>query len=165
MQAAIIRWAAMGLLILLVVGYGLWQRGSKEAAYRALDTAQDDARKLRSELAAEQERRDTEADLAKGQQQAGNDADQREREIQNEYDERLAAALAGRDSELDRLRHQCAATATAHLSSGAAASAEAVEQDRLRRASAARALRAAQLAQSERDEAVDLYQAVYDAQR
>lgn len=60
MQAAIIRWGALSLAFVLVMGYAFWQRGSKEAAYSALDTAQAEAGKLRSELAATQETLDTE---------------------------------------------------------------------------------------------------------
>jgi hypothetical protein len=93
-------------------------------------------------------------------QGAGNAADAREEKINADFQERLSAAVAGRDSDLGRLRGLWAGCETQRLADGAAASAEATEQDGLRRASAARVLRAVELAQSERDEAVDRYQAV-----
>lgn len=81
----------------------------------------------------------------------------REDQIHDDYDARIAAALAGRDSELGRLRNQWAVCETNRLSDPAAAAAEAAEQDRLRRASAARIVRDCELAQSERNEAIDRY--------
>lgn len=163
MQVVIMRYGAVLLLLLLVGSWGAWQRGSKESAYRALDLKKHEVSDLRVTIAAEARRRQQEQGIASGQQQAGNQATDREREIQSDYDERLAAALAGRDRDAERLRNQWASSATACLSAGAAAAGEAAETDRLRRASAARILRATELAQSERDEAVDLYQAVWSA--
>lgn len=64
MQAAIIRYGAIVIAFLLLAGYGLWQRGSKESAYRALDTAQVEARGLRSELIAAHEVIETERQYA-----------------------------------------------------------------------------------------------------
>ena len=64
MQTLIIRWGAILLAFLLLAGYGLWQRGSKESAYRALDTAQVEARGLRSELIAAHEVIETEREYA-----------------------------------------------------------------------------------------------------
>lgn len=64
MQALIIRYGAIVLAFLLMAGYGLWQRGSKESAYRALDTAQIEARGLRSELIAAHEVIETEREYA-----------------------------------------------------------------------------------------------------
>lgn len=96
-------------------------------------------------------------------QGAGDTADAREEQINADYEKRLSAAVAGRDSDLGRLRHLWAGCETQRLADGAATFAEAAEQDRLRRASAARVLRAVELAQSERDEAVDRYQVVEEA--
>ncbi len=93
-------------------------------------------------------------------QAAGDSADKREEQINADYDTRLAAALAGRDADIGRLRQQWqASAATARLSSDAAIAAAAAEADGLRRAGAARVLRATELAQSERDEAIDRYEA------
>lgn len=64
MQAAIIRYGAIVLAFLLLAGYGLWQRGSKESAYRALDTANGQADKLRAELGDMQEILETERQYA-----------------------------------------------------------------------------------------------------
>ncbi|MBB5675527.1 hypothetical protein [Xanthomonas arboricola] len=111
-------------------------------------------------LAGEQAARATEHQQAASAQQAGDKATTREDKIDADYDARIAAAVAGRDSELGRVRRLWAGCETGRLSGGAAAAAEAAEQDRLRGASAARVVRACELAQSERDEAVDRYQAV-----
>lgn len=90
------------------------------------------------------------------QAQAGDDADERERQIHEDYERRIA----GLDADRDRLRHHWRACATDRLSAGAAAAGEAAEADRLRRASAARIVRAAELAQSERDECIARYGAL-----
>ncbi|MEE7545755.1 hypothetical protein HF319_00695 [Xanthomonas sp. Kuri4-1] len=103
--------------------------------------------------------RATEHAQAQATQAVADTADTQEEKIDADYQERLAAALAGRDSELGRLRQQWAGCETARLSDPASAAAAAAEEDRLRRASAARVVRACELAQSERDEAVDRYQA------
>lgn len=119
-------------------------------AARALAQAVADARTTeRAQQAAAQSVTDT--------------ADTREGKIHDDFDARISAALAGRDSELGRLRDQWASCETSRLSDPAAAAAEAAEQDRLRRASAARIVRACELAQSERDEAVDRYQTLIPA--
>jgi len=111
-------------------------------------------------LQVEQAARAAEHQQAAATQGAANSATTREKKIDADYDARIAAALAGRDSELGRLRNEWAACETSRLSDPAAAAAEAARQDGLRRASAARIVRACELAQSERDEAVDRYQAV-----
>ncbi|RFF46189.1 hypothetical protein [Xanthomonas campestris] len=111
-------------------------------------------------LAGEQAARSTEHQQAGAAQQAGDKAATREDKIDADYDARIAAAVAGRDSELGRVRRLWAGCETDRLSGGAAAAAEAAEQDRLRGASAARVVRACELAQSERDEAIDRYQAI-----
>lgn len=102
MQAAIIRWGAIGVLILLIAGYGLWQRGSKEAAYRALDTAQEDSRKLRSELAAAQEILDIERQYAQKLQAIATKYEGDKNEIERQASADLASL---RDGTL-RLRQQ-----------------------------------------------------------
>ena len=61
----------------------------------------------------------------------------------------------------ERLRQQWASSATACLSTGAEAAAASAEQDRSRRADIAAVLRDAYILQSERDEAVDRYQAIW----
>ncbi|WP_153065968.1 hypothetical protein [Xanthomonas campestris] len=96
-------------------------------------------------------------------QSAADTADTREGKIHDDFDARISAAIAGRDSELGRLRNRWAACETSRLSDPAAAASEAAQQDGLRRASAARILRACELAQSERDEVIDRYQALIPA--
>lgn len=64
MQAAIIRWGAILLAFGLVIGWGFWQRGSKESALRAMDAAQAESRSLRADLAVAQETIDTERQYA-----------------------------------------------------------------------------------------------------
>jgi cytoskeletal protein RodZ len=124
------------------------------------DQSQAQANETRAAVTASEVARQQEQRTSQAAQAAGDVADNREAQIDADYQERMAAALAGRDSELGRLRKEWAACATDRLSSGAAAAAEAAEQDRLRRASAARVLRATELAQSERDECVDRYTAI-----
>ncbi|WP_285445489.1 hypothetical protein [Xanthomonas sp. fls2-241-TYG-148] len=111
-------------------------------------------------LAGEQAARAAEHQQAAATQGAADSATTREDKIDADYDTRIAAAVAGRDSELGRVRRLWAGCETDRLSGGAAAAAEAAEQDRLRGASAARVVRVCELAQSERDEAIDRYQAV-----
>ena len=114
----------------------------------------------RDALAAEQMARGVERDQVAAGQRAGDAADGREEGINANYEERVAAAVAGHDGELGRLRKQWAGCETGRLADGVAAAAAAAEEDRLRRLSAARIVRACELAQSERDEAIDRYQAV-----
>lgn len=64
MQALIIRWGAIMLAFGLVIGWGFWQRGSKESALRAMDAAQAESRSLRADLAVAQETLDTERQYA-----------------------------------------------------------------------------------------------------
>lgn len=116
---------------------------------------------VKQSLTAEKDARATEQAQASAAQSAGDKADTRKETINADYQKRLDAALAGRDSELGRLRQQWAGCETNRLSLDSATAAAAAEEDRLRRASAAGILRAVELAQSERDEAVDRYQAVY----
>ncbi|MFK3846623.1 hypothetical protein [Stenotrophomonas sp. NPDC078853] len=111
-------------------------------------------------LQGEQVARTTDRAQVEAVQQAADAANHREDRIDAEYQERVTAAVAGRDSELGRLRHQWAGCETGRLADGAAAVAEAAAENRLRRLSASRIVRACELAQSERDEAVDRYQAV-----
>ncbi|UYK67831.1 hypothetical protein NG831_06605 [Xanthomonas sacchari] len=125
-----------------------------------LTESQQEAAGVKDSLTAEQQARETEHKQAAATQSAADSADTRKDKINDDYDARIAAAVAGRDSELGRLRKQWAGCETNRLSDGAAAAAEAAEQDRLRRASAARVVRACELAQSERDEVIDRYQTV-----
>ncbi len=124
------------------------------------DTSTAAVATTKESLAVEQQARSTEHQQAAAAQSAGDAADTREKQIDEDFDERLAAAVAGRDSELGRLRKQWAGCETSRLSDAAGAAAEAAEEDRLRRASAARIVRAVELAQSERDECVDRYGAL-----
>ncbi|XQA72080.1 hypothetical protein ACM9XA_11315 [Xanthomonas sacchari] len=129
-----------------------------------LAESQQETAGVKESLAAEQKARETEHKQAAATQSAADSADTRKDKINDDYDARITAAVAGRDSELGRLRKQWAGCETNRLSSSAAAAAEAAEQDRLRRASAARVVRACELAQSERDETIDRYQAVSAAE-
>lgn len=129
----------------------------------ALSGATADIAAGREALAGEQVARSADRDQTTGVQQAGDSADEREERINAEYQERIAAAVAGRDGELGRLRGHWASCETNRLADGAAAAAAAAEQDRLRRLGAAGIVRACELAQSERDETVDRYRAVETA--
>ncbi|WOS40667.1 hypothetical protein [Xanthomonas rydalmerensis] len=129
-----------------------------------LADARNEAATGKQALQVEQQARETEHKQAAATQSAADIADTRQDKINDDYDARIAAALAGRDSELGRLRKQWAGCETNRLSGSAAVAAEAAEEDRLRQASAARALRAVELAQSERDETIDRYQAIQQPQ-
>ncbi|WP_052688515.1 hypothetical protein [Xanthomonas albilineans] len=150
--AAVLLWSAA------MFGAGWAWRGDRAQAA----TAKQDAGGAREEAKAQAGVREIEHKQATATQGAADSATQREDKIDADYDQRIAAAVAGRDSELGKLRKQWASCETDRLSSGAAAAAEAAEQDRLRGASAARIVRACELAQSERDEAIDRYQALSD---
>lgn len=139
-------------------GAGWAWRGDRAEAAVATGEAATGKQALQIVQAA----RATEHKQAAATQGAADSATTREDKIDADYDARIAAAIAGRDSELGRVRRLWAGCETDRLSGGAAAAAEAAEQDRLRRASAARIVRACELAQSERDEAVDRYTVVAD---
>ncbi|HEY0201131.1 MAG TPA: hypothetical protein VGC24_05515 [Burkholderiaceae bacterium] len=107
---------------------------------------------------AQAQARTTEKIQATATQAAAYSAAARKDKIDADYDARIAAAVAGRDADIGRLRQQWAGCETSRLSDPAAAAAAAAEEDRLRRASAARIVRSTELAQSERDECIDRYQ-------
>lgn len=150
MLAAALLWSAA----MFAAGW-VW-RGDRAQAARSAEQY----KLATGQTKAEQVARQTEQKQAQSVQAAGDIASSREEKINAEYEARLQAALAGRDDELGRLRQQWAASATNCLSNDAATAAASAEQDRLRRASAARIVRATQLAQSERDEVIDRYEAV-----
>lgn len=102
MQSLIIRYGAILLAFLLAIGYGLWQRGSKEYAYRALDTAQVEARGLRAELGAVQEVLETERQYAQRLQAIATKYEG----DKNEIERQAAADLADLRSGNLRLRDQ-----------------------------------------------------------
>lgn len=90
-----------------------------------------------------------------------NDISEAERErIHEEYEERVRAIRAGHAGDVGRMRSQWAACETGRLADGAAVAGAAAEEDRLRREGLQRVLRDVRLLQSERDEAVDRYEAV-----
>jgi len=122
-----------------------------------VDVATSETAAVKDSLIAEQGARAVEQQQAVATQDAADAADAREDKTDADYNARMVAAVAGRDSELGRLRKQWAGCETARLSGDAAAAAEAAEQDRLRQASAARIVWACERAQSERNEAIDRY--------
>lgn len=134
-------------------GAGWLWRGDRAQTAQATQAARDATGQAQAQATA----RTQEHKQAQAAQAAGDSATAREEKINADYEQRLAAAVAGRDAELGKLRKQWAASATSCLSSDAAAAGQAAEEDRLRRASAARIVRATELAQSERNEAVDRY--------
>lgn len=151
---------ALIVVILLLAGVVVWQRASVANANHQAEDANATAEAARTlRMAAE---RTLKAERAQHEavQAAADTADTRQEKIDADYQTRIAAAVAGRDSQLGRLRRLWGSCETQRLSDGAAAAAAAAEEDRLRRASAAGIVRAVELAQSERDEAVDRYQAV-----
>ncbi|NYF21921.1 hypothetical protein HDC36_003397 [Xanthomonas sp. JAI131] len=108
-------------------------------------------------LTAEKGARAVEHQQATATQGVADKAATRKDQIDDDYNARMSAAVAGRDSELGELRKQWAGCETDRLSSDAAAAAQAAEQDRLRKASAARIVWACETAQSERDETIERY--------
>lgn len=147
-------------VILALVALAVWQRGSVALAKKDAAAAHATAEAAR-QLWVEADRTLKAERAQRSAVQAVDDkADIRQEKIDADYQTRLSAAVAGRDSELGRLRRLWGNCETQRLSDGAAAAAEAAEEDRLRRASAAGIVRAVELAQSERDEAIDRYQAV-----
>ena len=122
--------------------------------------AKTEAKAAKAEAGAQADARKAEQAITTKQTGAGDAADAREERIDADFDARVAAAVAGRESELGRIRKLWGQCETGRLSDGAAAAAEVAEQDRLRGASAARIVRACELAQSERDEAIDRYEAL-----
>ena len=122
--------------------------------------AQKDAEITASQAQAEAVVREAEKRQATAAQAAGDSADAKREQIEAEYQERIDAAVADRDSELGRVRKLWGQCETDSLSDAAASAAAVAEQDRLRNASAARIVRAVELAQSERDEAIDRYLAI-----
>ncbi|WP_140725444.1 hypothetical protein [Pseudomonas sp. Hp2] len=119
-----------------------------------------DALQAREEAAMQMETRRIEDGRDRAMQEAADAADDREERIESDFRKRMAAAATGRDSELGRLRLEWAGCETRRLSENAAAAAAPAEEDRLRRASAASIVRAAELSQSERDECIDRYEAI-----
>lgn len=107
---------------------------------------------------------DAQARARKAEQAAGNgiaaaqdEAGKRNEQIESDYQRRIAGVVSDRD----RLRKLWQAErATDQLADSAAAVAATAEQDRLRRESAARIVRAVEQVQSERDEVIDRYEAV-----
>lgn len=134
-------------------GAGWLWRGDRAKTAQATQAARDATGQAQAQATARRQ----EHKQAQAAQAAGDSATTREEKINADYEQRLAAAVAGRDAELGKLRKQWAASATRCLSNDAAAAGQVAEEDRLRRASAARIVRATELAQSERDEAVDRY--------
>lgn len=111
---------------------------------------------MEAERVAMERAREAEQKVSRLQAQAGDDADERERRIHEDYERRIA----GLDADRDRLREHWRSCATDRLSAGAAAAGAVAEADRLRRAGSARIVRATELAQSERDECIALYEAL-----
>jgi hypothetical protein len=111
----------------------------------------------KAEAKAQAKARKAEQALAAGVAQAQDEADKRNEQIEVDYQRRIAGVV----SERDRLRKLWQAErATDELADSAAIAAAVAEQDRLRRESAARIVRAAETVQSERDEVIDRYEAV-----
>ena len=111
----------------------------------------------KAEADAQVKARKAEQALAAGIAQAQDEAGKRNEQIEVDYQRRIAGVVSDRD----RLRKLWQAErATDELADSAAIAAAVAEQDRLRRESAARIVRAAETVQSERDEVIDRYEAV-----
>lgn len=145
------------LAVLLAAFAGGWGLRALKAERDALEVA---AQHQEAVAAAVARARETDSSVQR-ETIVITDVSEAEREkIHEEYEQRLRDARAGHDGELGRLRQQWGACETGRLADGAAAAGAAAEEDRLRRESAARIVRACELAQSERDEVIDRYEAV-----
>ncbi|RZZ81413.1 hypothetical protein [Pseudoxanthomonas winnipegensis] len=161
----------MNRILIAVAAFALWSGAMFGAgwAWRGDRAETADARQdgKASAAVAQQQAQVRAVEHKQGQatQAAADSADTRREKIDADYEARLAAAVAGRDADIGRLRQQWeASAATARLSSDAGIAAAAAEADRLRLAGAARVLRATELAQAERDEAIERYEAARLAQ-
>lgn len=135
----------------------VWQNGYNAANVRAEQVIAEFAK---AEATAQADARKAEQALDDGLAQAADKADQRNDQIEADYQRRIAGVVHDRDRLRDLWRsHQ----ATDRLADSAEAARAADEQDGLRRASAARVLRATERAQAERDEVIDRYEAVRKA--
>lgn len=147
-------------LLLFVLGFAYHLGGANgraklaECHAKAEKTIADMAR-AEADLQAKYRKaeQDTAAEIASAQ----DEADKRNEKIESDYRRRIAGVVSERDRLQDLWRSHLA---TDRVSDSAAAARAADEQDRLRRESAARIVWAAEQAQSERDEAIDRYQAV-----
>ena len=135
----------------------VWQNGYNAANVRA---EQIIAEMAKAEADAQTRARKAEQALTDGLATAADEADQRNEQIERDYERRIAAVVSDRDRLRDLWRDR---RATDRLADRAGAAAAAAEQDRLRRASAARIVRAVERVQSERDEVIDRYEAVRKA--
>lgn len=161
---ALLRRYWLHALVLAALAWGgykahayVWQNGYNAANVRA---EQIIAEMARAEADAQARARKAEQALAAEQADAGERADERDEQIERDYQRRIAAVVSDRD-RLQKLWR--AERATDRLADSAEAAAEADRQDRLRRESAARIVRAVERVQSERDEVIDRYEAVRKA--
>jgi len=151
-QAWRIACAVLAVLAVAAVLVALWFRGSAAVALRGRDDAIAQRDAARAELAQAKHVTATEKAVATEHHDIGDRYDAERQAI-----EARAAAAESAAGRLRKLWGQCETDA---LAGSAAAAAAAAEQDRLREASARRIERAVELAQSERNEAVDRYEAV-----
>lgn len=149
--AAAIAWA-------LHAAYGFaYQNGYNAANVRAEKIIGEFAK---AEADAQAKARKAERATTEGIANAQDEAGKRYEQIESDYQRRIAGVVSDRD----RLRKLWQAErATDQLADSAATAAAAAEQDRLRRESAARIVRAVEQVQSERDEVIDRYEAVRKA--
>ena len=155
-------WLHMLIVGIAVLSLGMAYRWAYTNGYNAANVRAEKiiADFAKAEAAAQAKVRAAEQALADGLADAATEADQRDDQIERDYQRRIAAVVSDRD----RLRVLWQAErATDRLADSAEAAAEADRQDRLRRESAARIVRAVERVQSERDEVIDRYEAVRKA--
>jgi hypothetical protein len=154
-------WRACFVLALLLLAVAGWQQIRVLEAQREMLAAQADLAAYRADV-ARQTKEASEAAREAEQKQAAmliaadDAAHKRRTQIEQDYQRRIA----GLDADRERLRMHWGACETGRLAQGAALAGALAEADELRRASAARIVRAVELAQSERDEVIDRYNAV-----
>lgn len=142
----------VAVLAVAAVLVALYFRGSAAIAVRDRDIAVTERNQARAALDAARRVTKVEKTVAADQQTIGDRYDAERQAIE--------ARASAADADNRRLRKLWGQCETGALAGSAEAAAAAAEQDRLREASARRIERAVELAQSERDEAVDRYEAV-----
>lgn len=145
---------AVSVALLLAAGWLGWEWRDRSADAEKATTVAKHATALAD---AQAKAREAEQALTDGLAQADDEADQRDEQIERDYQRRIAAVVSDRD-RLQKLWR--AERATDRLADDSEAARAADEQDRLRRESAARIVRATERAQAERDEVIDRYEAV-----
>lgn len=147
--------AGVALILLLAAGVQTWRLGNAQDAYADYRGKVVAATAKAAQAAREAEQRNAEA-IVKISEESYADR----QKINEDYNSRIKDAIAGRDSELGKLRNLWAQCRSTDLSENTGASAKAEGDEGLRESSAARIVRDAEILQSERNECIKRYQSL-----